>query len=162
MKVLLVTVFRCVKCVMVSVCLQTAARSEVGKHQKWNQRCPTPQVTPAALLTELLCCFSQHIWRLFLLIFSPQVVQQHQLAQAAHESARRPHRPTDTQGKSTFRKLLLREGFGIIWRFCVADPLTLLLNTFNETFDISPEAKCFCVSLLKFHFLKRQKTHSKF
>lgn len=40
--------------VIVSFWLQTAARSEVRKHQKWDQRCPTPQVTLAALPTELL------------------------------------------------------------------------------------------------------------
>lgn len=51
-RVTLFTVFKCLNVVMVR--LQTAARSEVRKHQKRNQRCPTPQVTPAALLTELL------------------------------------------------------------------------------------------------------------
>lgn len=53
-KATLFTVVKCLKVVMVSFGLQTAVRSEVRKHQKWNQRCATPQVTPAALPTELL------------------------------------------------------------------------------------------------------------
>lgn len=54
MEVTLFTDSKCLNVVMVSFCLQTAARSEVRKHQKWNQRHPTPQVRPAALLAERL------------------------------------------------------------------------------------------------------------
>lgn len=50
---LCVSTFHCFA-VMVCFCLQTTVGPEVRKHQKWNQRCPTPQVTGAALLmTEL-------------------------------------------------------------------------------------------------------------
>lgn len=33
--------------------------------------------------------------------------------------------------------------------FCVTANLTLLLNNFNENFNISPDEKCFYVSFIK-------------
>lgn len=93
---------------------QTSARSEVRKHQEWNQRCPPPQVTIATCIAYMLTCKVVIVCHLSFLTeaqslqslltghvtCSLQVVRQYELAQAACGSARTPHRPTHTQGKS--------------------------------------------------------------
>lgn len=45
---------------------------------------------------------------------------------------------------------------------CRCEFATLLLNNFNEPFNIPPKAKCFCVSFIKISFPQKKKVHSKF